>query len=66
MCEEDQTKNQRMTLDEFRRQVVQCLIKNEGLTEAEARNWMTGEDEDLRRYLQQGLDPLTAAQIIVA
>ena len=77
MCEEDQTKNQRMTLDEFRRQVVQCLMRLDGLTEAEAENLVsenldyqladgvkTGAELLLELY-EDRLLPLTAAEVLM-
>lgn len=77
MNQENQTDNQQMTLDEFRRQVVQCLMRIDGLTEAEAENLVsknleyrladgvkTGEELLLELY-EDGLLPLTAAEVLM-
>ena len=66
MEDEQQKGYQETVFGEYKRKVVECLMKDEGLTEAEARDWMSGEDENLRKYLQEGLDPLTAARVLLA
>ncbi len=75
MSQEDQ--NSRMTLDEFRRQVVQCLMKLDGLTETEAENLVSKRLEyqladgvktgaELLSELYEGeLLPQTAAEVLM-
>ena len=58
--------NQQMTFSEYKQKVVECLMKSEGLTEAEANDWASRDEEDLRTSFGEGLRPLTAAQILIA
>jgi hypothetical protein len=61
-----QRAEQKMTFSEYKQKVAECLMKNEGLTEAEARDWMNKDEEDLRTSFGEKLRPLTAAQILIA
>ena len=70
--------NQEMTLADYRKQVEQCLIVNEGCTEQDAKDWMEttweeplangakdAEDVLLMCY-EEGSTPRTVAAILVA
>lgn len=69
---------QRPNFDSYKQQVLECLVKNEMLSETEARSWLaakwehptpsgaTTAGEELREYWEEGLPARTAAQILLA
>ena len=73
--------NRTMTFDEYKRKVAECLMKSEGFTEADVKRCFrmrlaeaerlagsraTTVLEELYEDFQEGLNPLTAAQVLVA
>jgi hypothetical protein len=54
------------SFESYRKQVEECLRKNEKLTAEETAFQMKGSDSDLRQFLEEGLPPLTAAKILIA
>ena len=77
MGQEEQQSQHEMTLDEFRRQVVQCLITKEYCSEKEANDFVSKDleyqladgvktgAELLLEFYEEGLFPLTAAEVFM-
>ena len=69
---------QKQSFASYKKQVLECLVQNERLTETEAKSWMTAEwenptpsgattaEEELREYWEEGLPAQTAAKVLVA
>ena len=68
----------KMTFQDYMRKVEECLMTKEGLSETEAKSWMTATwdppladgaktaTEELSMCYAQGLPPQTAAQVLIA
>ena len=67
-----------LTFSDYKKKVLECLMKTEDLSEAEAEGWMSvtwesplsdgakSAEEELSICYEEGLNVLTTAQILVA
>ena len=54
-----------MSLEEYKKQVLQCLMENHNDTEAEAKKYLTIYSEDFPEFMEKKFTPTEAALAIV-